>query len=113
MKRWWLIVFMLFLSACGERETTTLYGNAKLIKGQLWLDCSNQIVRPSGPQEDIGYTCGVHVTEHTDIRTRDGERLEVSDLAVTSNVIVLIEPTVLRPDDKGRELNAKEVVVER
>lgn len=111
MRKLSLLVILFILTACGE--TTTLSGHTGLVEGKLWLDCSSAMKRASGPQDDIGYTCGVTVTKETVIRTADGERLTMADLEAAAEMTVLIEPTVLRPDDRDKELKAKEVIVER
>ncbi|WP_336045696.1 hypothetical protein [Solibacillus ferritrahens] len=114
MKKLILIFSFICLSACSN-ETYSIYGEIYSIEeDNIYIECSD-LVRKSDKShinDDIGYSCGIKITDETIIKTQAGDVLTVDDLNQNNVVSVYFEEPILeRADLEGLTLNAKEITV--
>ncbi|MFC7062319.1 hypothetical protein [Halobacillus seohaensis] len=120
-----LLVSTLFLiTGCnnsGPVQSFEGYFHSVEASNTLRIDCSSVATRNDTDGTDIGYMCKVEVTENTIIKTEDGKKLNVDDLAEfdvekintpNSIKVVLAEESDINRSASSREgLEASEIVI--
>ena len=112
MKKLIIIFSFIILTACSN-ETYSIYGKISSIKeDKIYVECSN-LVRKSDKRhinDDIGYSCGIKITEETIIKTQAGDVLTSNELNENNVVSVYFEEPISESADL-EGLKANEITV--
>ncbi len=113
MKRLLSICCIICLTAC-TNDVASINGKIDFIEdNRFTMDCSDEVKRPKGDHEDIGYSCVIHITEDTAIRKQNGDELTRDQLHQHATVTVILEEfKTLDTDLDSRNLEASEIILE-
>lgn len=118
MKKLVLIFSVIFLTACSN-EIHSVYGKLYSIsEDTIYVECSDLMTKAmkSRSQDDIGYSCGIQITEETIILNQTGDEFTFDGFTFEESKIIMVsvhleEPVILSDDLKWPTVNAKEIKI--